>query len=485
MLKVKRITALIMAILLLATFTGCKKTPDADSEYSIIYITRPNGEEGDSEDIGDAISGDSSASSDKNNSSSNKPSNNPSNNTSSGGRDAYKDNNSRLRDLKGRKIVFIQTWDATDRASEAGKLIAKVEKMLNCKFEERKTTNYTNFYASILSGKPIADLFVPKDRSLLNMAYNNMLTPLDELSDFDFKEDCWDQQCLKDNTLNGHIYGMSRNKQWREILFYNKDMFKKNNWPDLFELQEAGKLDWDTLYSIMEKAVKVTDYGLVPLYGYEYFANDMLLANGVYSVQRIGDSDKFKNNFISSTPVMNALNTAKKWADLPKGLYDTSNGGWDSGRTVFYSGKAAMAIIDSNMLSVIEDNADFEWGCVLFPHGPDSKRDLYIHNTTATAIPAGVKNPNDVALFWDILRDEFKESFGEEYSIGTEYDKSYYITLNKYFKGCQSGYSNYDFSKEMGITAEVEKFMRGQTTAAAAVETVRNTIDAKMKNYWG
>lgn len=484
MLKFEKIIAALLCCGMVFSFTGCKKNVSEDSEYSVIYEYINSSKNENSEDRNN------SESSQQQDSSGSTGSTTSQSGASGSGNKPYVDNSSRLKDLKGREIVCILPWDATDRTSDNGKALTKTERMLNCKFVERKTTSYNSFYASILSGAPMADIFYPKDKTVLNMAYNNMLTPLDTLSNFNFKDDCWDQQALKDSSLNGHIYGMNRGRQWREILFYNKDMFASNNWPDLYELQSAGKLDWDRLYEIMKKAVqvnnagKVSRYGLVPLYSLAEFGSSLLVANGAHSITRVGDTVNFKNNFTTNEATLNALNTLVKWCNEPGILYDSSQAGWDSGRQIFYSGKAAMAIIDYDMLGTIDSNADFNWGAVLFPHGPNTKQDFLIHNTAVACIPAGVKNANDIALFWDILQDNQNYDFSEKYT-GKDYDSTFYNTLNRYFKEVQEGKCSYDWGRNISVGGQLDDVARGKTTPASAIASVKQTIDSDIKKFLG
>lgn len=398
---------------------------------------------------------------------------------------------SRLKDLNGRTITYVAYWDATDRNSKEGKMINEVEKLLNCKLVERKMTDYKALYTSILAGSPIADIFSPQEQTGLTLANKGYLLELDTLSNFDLTAECWDKAALKENTLNGHVYAISRNPQIRRVLMYNKTMFEKNNWEDLYTLQESGKLDWNKLTEIMSKAAvvsgnEVTRYGLVPVYSIEDFGREMLWANGAKVLTRNDDTTNFDYT-LENSRATNALNQLRNWV-LNKGyLYDSANYGWDTGRQVFYSGKAAMAIVDYNHFVEVSSNADFDIGMCLFPHGPDSTDDLVAFNVSPICIPKNVKNPDDVALFWDVLLEYRNESV---YEVKEEYydampDESVKATIEKYITNSQNGNYVCDYGMHMKIVSDsIKKVAYGETTAAAALSSIKQQINANIQDFW-
>lgn len=99
----------------------------------------------------------------------------------------------KYKNLKGRKITVVGWWDPTPSGTEDYKLILEVEKKFNCDLVERKLTDYAPLYSSILAGAPIADLFVPRDVPILNMANKNMLIALDTLPSMDVNDPLWNK----------------------------------------------------------------------------------------------------------------------------------------------------------------------------------------------------------------------------------------------------------------------------------------------------
>ena len=402
-----------------------------------------------------------------------------------------KDNSKRVKDLKGRTITIVAWWDATASGTEGYKQMRQVESMLNCKLVERKMSDYTALYASILAQQPLADIFCPRDVDVLNMANKGMLTPLSDLSNFNFEEEKWSKAMCRESTLNTKIYGMGQ-PQFRELLLYNKKMFQKNGWDDLYELQSQGKLDWTTLFNIMSKAAKtdaagnVTQYGLVPTYDIGEFGYSMIHANGINAVTRKYNT-KTMNYTLDSAAARTALSTLKTWVDKKGAVYDTNNYGWDTGRSVFSSGKAAMALADYDMFGRITADADFDIGAVLFPHGPDTKQDLVTYIATYSVIPAGVKNPNDVALAWDIRSDLGWKGIDSLVSSDEMPDPSVKATKQKFLKALDEGNYANDYGKDLSkaeIKDTFKKVAYGELTPAAAISAIGQKINGAINDFW-
>lgn len=479
-----RVAVLVLSLCLVITFAGCKKRePEVSTVVEYEYVSGDDVEN----ETNEKESKSSKDNSTKNNSS------NSSRLTASGKQktknQATSDAKSRAKDLKGRTITYVAYWEAPGRNTNDGKCIAEVEKLLNCKFEHKMLTDYKALYASILAGKPIADIYATKFDECLNTAAKGLLTPLDTLSSFNFKAARWNQSSIKENTVNGHIYAATSEPQFRKVLLYNMDMFKANNWPDLYSLQKNGELTWDVLYDVMSKAVKLGNdsspvYGLIPVDTIQAFAQDMLNANGVCALARNGDSTNFTYG-LNSEAGIETLNTLVKWNN-EKLLFNNEIYGWDSGRSFFASGKSAMIMIDQGHFGTATANANFEYGMVLFPHGPRSQKDLISYQVNAEAIPAGVKNSNDVALFWDLYQDlkyadlDFYANYYDLAPNGTV--KS---TLEKYMQGIQNNQYIHDWANTWGINMDkyYKEVVDGTTTPAAMVKSIEPKINGIISDF--
>lgn len=477
--------ALVLMLCVISACAGCKEKGE-----DISYVTEY-----------EYVSGDSNtenADKDANKTSENKGSAEGSNKSSGGNRltsgshskkeEANNAAKTRAKDLKGRTITYVAYWDAVGRSTEEGKIITKLEEMLNCKFVHRKLNDYKPLYTSILAGKPIADIYATKFEETLSSAAKNYLTPLDTLSNFDFSNSGWNRSSIETNTINGHVYAATREPQTKQLLMYNKDMFKANNWPDLYEYQKSGKLTWDVLYDIMSKAVKLGSdsdpmFGLVPNGTIEEFAQVLINANGVCALKRNGGTDLQYG--LNCEAGIYALNTVQKW-NSENLLLDSNKYGWAAGANFFASGRSAMLVGGQDKFSIWE-NCNFEFGMVLFPHGPNSKNDLITVQINGESIPAGVKDPNDVALFWDLYQDlKYAGKDFYAYAYDAAPNASIKYAIERYQEGIRTGNYIHDYATTWGVN--LNEYYRqvafGETTAAAMVKTVEQKVKGHVADFF-
>lgn len=480
----KSFAVLLIAAVLLGSAAGCKKSGNESTESDEYeWIT----------DVSEIVVSKDGAS---NNASNNAGNNSGTGNTASGKTNSNTSSGSivnqnlkdKYKNLKGRKITVVGWWDATSPSSEEGKLIAEVEKLFNCDMIEKKLTDYKPLYTSIISGSPICDLFVPRDTHVLNLANKNMLTALDTVSTFDKNDPVWNRAVIQETSFKGHVYGMTASATYRDILFYNKDMFKQNGWEDLYTLYQQGKLTWDTLYGIMEKAAKtdaggnVTRYGLLPEYDPSSLGEMLLKTNGVRIVSREGDTANLKNT-LNGNAATNSLNTLRKWYSKKGLTYDCTAFGWASPVTLFKDGKGAMMIWDN--ANDLKD-VSFTLGAVPFPKGNDTKTQYFAYESTnPTVMPAGVKNPDDVMLFWSV-REAYNQQNRKQSIYDTLNDPSLKGTHDIIKNGLWNGKQIYDFANALDIdlSSSLNKVAAGSATANEVIGTVQQKVNGKIKDFW-
>lgn len=483
-----RTIALVLSVSLIAAIAGCRQTPSEDSEYSIIYVY----ESGDSTTNDNTVSNGNSGNADKDNSNNKNPSSDRVTTAGRPKKEVEEEAKNRAKNLKGRTITYVAYWEPISRESEEGKIITKVEELLNCKFVHKALYDYKPLYSSILAGKPIADIYTTKYDAALGEGANGLLTPLDTLSNFDLKNGGWNKAAVKEYNLDGHVYAITKSQQLRNIVMYNVDLLKNNNLPDLYELQKNGKLTWDTLYDIMTKAAKLGTeknpvYGIVPKdYAYWDGAQLMLNGNGVFALSRVGETKEFKYG-LNSEPAIYALNTLKKWFDEDL-FYDSTKFGWDTGRTAFAQGRGLMAVVDQWQILQVLDQCNFECGMILFPHGPNYNKDVATFMIDGDAIPKGVKNPNDVALFWDLYQElkyaGVTDQFVNIYDLAPH--ESVKATIQRFVKMMNTNEYAHDWANSWGISFVdlYEQIIKGEISAAAAVKSSEQYAKGKIEDYY-
>lgn len=479
----KSFAVLLIAAVLLGSASGCKKSGNESTGSDEYEWVTDVSEIVVSKDGNAANSGTQGNNSGNGNTASGKP-----NGNTASGSIANQNLKDKYKNLKGRKITVVGWWDATSPSSEEGKLIAEVEKLFNCDMIEKKLTDYKPLYTSILSGTPICDLFVPRDTHVLNLANKNMLTALDTLSTFNKNDSIWNRSVIQETSFRGHVYGMTAGVSYRDMLFYNKDMFKQNGWEDLYTLYQQGGLTWDKLYSIMEKAAQsdaggnVTRYGMLPKYDPASLGMQLMRMNGVKIVSRQGDTANLKNT-LNSTAATNALNTLKKWYSKKGLTYDCTAFGWASATTLFRDGKGAMILLDN--ANDLKD-VSFTLGAVPFPKGNDTNTQYFSYEATnATVMPAGVKNPEDVMLFWSV-REAYNQQNRKQTIFDTLSDPSVKGTYDIYKNGLWNGKQIYDFAEalDLDLGNHLNKIAAGSETANETIQSVQRIVDGKIKDFW-
>lgn len=394
-------------------------------------------------------------------------------------------------DLGGREIRLGQWWAPANYAPDQ-----QAQKYTNSKFKEVQLTDYATLYTSILAGQPIVDIFAVYDMPLLQLIKSDYVLPLEQYLDFSLPK--WNQVSVKESTVGTHTYSMNNgNVVEGPLLYYNKTMLEQYGFEDLYELQKAGKLTWEYLDSIITTipAKNSSYYGIVPVYDYANFTKHLLEANGALFVNREAKTLNLSYGLQSNqNAAINAMNYAQKWMKDPNSryVYDNTQFGWDTNRTFFASGKAALCLVAYGQGAEIAINARFDLGMCLFPGGPDAQHDLVSQSEyTYVCIPKGVENPEQVAAYWDCRTSVFMETeWSEEKNLQDMRDmmdsKSGYESLKRYYDMIRAGQYTYDYlSTVMGDVSafDLGKVARGETTPAAFINSVAPQIKAAISDF--
>ena len=204
--------------------------------------------------------------------------------------------------------------------------------------------------------------------------------------------------------------------------------------------------------------------------------------NGVKVVTRQG-TGKTLSYTLNGNKATNALNTLQEWNSKKGAMYDVLGKSWDSTITTFTSGKGAMLIVDENSMSQLS-SVDFKVGLTMFPHGPDASKDVAFLEPSATVIPAGVSNPDDVALFWTVY-NAYKAQNKKQNIFDSLDDPSVKATYAAAEKAMNSGNYIYDYAEAVGLDEEVYRNVAaGSTTPAAAIQSIQNQAKGKIADFW-
>ena len=167
-------------------------------------------------------------------------------------------------------------------------------------------------------------------------------------------------------------------------------------------------------------------------------------------------------------------------------MLDSNVYGWAAGPNFFSSGRSAMLVGGQDKFSIWGD-CNFEFGMVLFPHGPNSKNDLVSIQINGESIPAGVKNPNDVALFWDLYQDlKYAGKDFYAYAYDAAPNASIKYAINRYQEGVRTGNYIHDYATTWGVNLNeyYKQVAYGETTAASMVKTVEQKVKGHIADFF-
>lgn len=199
-------------------------------------------------------------------------------------------------------------------------------------------------------------------------------------------------------------------------MFYNKEIFARENLPDPYELMMNGEWTWEKMREIAKAATKDTDGdGVIDQWGIGGIDMDigLIYSNGA-TFADIKDGKAVLN--LRDPKVVEALNFYYELAHVDKSLYSKFTYGeeppWDIAATMFQDGKIAMFWYQYWKIDDFKDNMADDYGLLLPPYGPsdpDKKYKPLVTGHNFQTIPKNVKNPEDVAFIWNLWTEPYPE----------------------------------------------------------------------------
>ncbi len=496
----KRISALLAILMCAGLFmTACSKNPSTDFSSGSLDSVIETSSEAEKED--DTSSTTSTESTNKTSSTgTNKTSsttstaskNNTGNKTSSTASktEANKDTNA-VRDLKGRTINYVAYWaelekGSSQRANTYWKRKEEIEKKYNCKIKhiyKSRDAIDTEVIPSILSGSPVADVFNVQQDRMYSLINKKVVYPLSDLKELNFKDKKWNPAMTAMATVNGKVYGMlaSDGPYCNTMLLYNKDYFKANGLPDLYDLQESGKLTWAKFREIAKSATKGSVKGFAMTSADEFMVQSLIHANGGKMVSRGKGLD-----FTCTLNSKNTINAMQFWQDMRQkdgSVLEPGANGYNYCMEQFAAGNAAMHLGEVYQFPDIANKANFEIGAVLFPAGPDSNLPYMLDTSNASPLvmSANTKNPADVAL----VMNEFAGADllpWEEYYYDMFYNEEVVESMRLFRDLVRGGKYLIDYGTcvgntyEIGIHGGLTAVSKGEKTPAQVIEEVQGKL---------
>lgn len=346
---------------------------------------------------------------------------------------------------------------------------------------------YSSLISSICAGKPIGDIVEIEPKWVAGLMNYKMFAPLDDLSSLSFKEEKWNQGVLEMTSFNGHIYGMSVDREFGYVVFFNKQLLREAGYgaEELYDLQKNGTWTWSEFEKVLKACTRDTDldgntdtWGLAGV-GSEYYAA-AIHASGADFVTK--DENGYFVNEMNSEEFRSALT----WADEMRQYSKPQSEGIIATDQVadFNRGEAALLVALENVKS--ELTAD-NWGIVMFPC-PDGKELIATDMASVYIIPSSYSKDeaNSIAFFFDVITDQvpgycdpedvWREAYYEFVKDGRSADETLQrMRYGKNVKPCKEFYV-----LDLYDTNIVERFL--QPLAAGKI-TPAEGIQANMERW--
>lgn len=294
----KRLFCLVLAVLMLASFAGCKKGGDVSElsdeiEYIYQYESAPgnSGEQNDTQ-VDNAQN------------SQNAQTNSTASNTkpSTTGSDFDK----KAEKYRGTKVV-LATW-RDPNVDEDGPVIKAFKKKygIDVEIDTIGQGTYINTVASRIASGDAPDIYFCTATFPSGL---QCLQPID-VAEIDFSDPIWDKSMLEKSKVNGKSYLVNTvGNIWNEItcVFYNKKIFRDNNITTPEEYYKAGKWTFETFEKAMRDVKAASkDYtgayidfnALLGSTGSAYWKwENGKFSNGVTGNQRFADVTRYFANW--------------------------------------------------------------------------------------------------------------------------------------------------------------------------------------------
>lgn len=257
MKKTKAILCFLLAMVMVLSFTACKKNPaeedsgsvEIEYEYEYIY------EDGDKDasNAGDSTDKDGDKDATQSGTTSNgKP------NSSKKPTSASNSLKERAKKFKGTTVRYA-TWKDPD-ANEDGIVVKAFQKEydINVKIDAVGQAGYANTIAGYIASGNSPDIYFSNNDFPVCMS---CLQPIDAAK-LDMSDPIWEKGMFDASTINGKTYLINTvGNIWNEVdcVFFNKRLMKENNITTPEEYYKAGKWNFDAMTKVMRDVKALGD----------------------------------------------------------------------------------------------------------------------------------------------------------------------------------------------------------------------------------
>jgi ABC-type glycerol-3-phosphate transport system substrate-binding protein len=279
----------------------------------------------------------------------------------------------------------------------------EIQNQNNVKIQEKMVATWEEMQGtvanSIIAGSPVAQVLILQPDWAVAMQKQGLLYPISDITSVDFnsplfEDQPWNKAAMESMTFGGKSYGIGLNfgtTAHAEMIYFNKRLFEEAGLdPNLpYDMQKDGSWTWDNFLELCKKLTRDTDNdGVIDTYAIAYDSEIVVGAvysNGASYVTKDA-SGKFVNN--TGTPeFLQALQFCMQVTNENVLRRQPEGSEWNWFMSDFKDGNSAMIVYQEWFRNNLADMAD-DWGCVLFPKGPNGKTYSAAEDPHIIALPA-------------------------------------------------------------------------------------------------
>lgn len=326
-------------------------------------------------------------------------------------------------DLGGMEIVIGDWWSSAEEAEpttakeEATREYREmIQEKYNFKIKQVGLGGWGDhqetFTVSTMASDPAAQIFIMDPSFVAQPMANGLFYDLSTLDNFDFSEEKWNKNVLKQMTKGDSVYGMTAGRtEPGQGVFWNKRLFKEAGLdPDLpYDLQASGEWTWEKFEELCKKLTVdkdndgVNDTYAMANFSPEYFLSIALSNNAEFI--GIDESGKYFNA-TTKPEFLEALQWGVSLIEKGYEMKQPEDSEWDWFISAFHDSKVAMQVAGEYKVGTWADMDD-DFGFVLFPKGPKGTD----YTTTATS---------NIAVIPACYDKETAEKIAFAYNLWTE-----------------------------------------------------------------
>lgn len=337
--------------------------------------------------------------------------------------------------LNGATINITTWWGEKPGDRTASEYNAKMwdridylEKTYDCKFAFNKmelSEIVTNLTTSVASGDPFADFVSILGGSLLGLVKQGMLQDMESTQYLDPTETKWSPSSLEFGDIRNKHYVIEYGKTMpTHVVFFNKNIFEKQQLGNPYRLVDEGKWTWDTFKDIAIKATVDTDGDGKPnQYGVTGVLQNLVYTNGGVPVAFDHETGMGKYT-LNTQECFDGMNFATELRYGKQVVDDPAANGapWSYYTKQFKSGKVAMAIMECYLYQRDLKDMKDDFGIVPLPKGPNAEKNVSVASSFPTMVmPANNPMAKEKAFIYDLFTELLPgetDSYSKAWEVG-------------------------------------------------------------------